>query len=142
MKIEKVVLSFVAILVGLVVAGIAFFIYQSTKIIPQNKIPKIVINSPTPLPGTSHLFLSIDTPSDETVVANKSLTISGKTIQNATLIINTSSDTQVVNPASNGNYSVTVTLDDGENQVTIIAIAPNGEEMKKTITVTYSTEEF
>jgi len=41
MKIEKLLLSFFAILVGLVVAGIGFYFYQSTKVIPQAEVKQL-----------------------------------------------------------------------------------------------------
>ncbi len=141
MKTEKVVLSFIAVVIGLLVAGIAFFLYQSTKTIPDSKIPKITIANPTPTKSPS-VFLSIDKPQDGEVVSQKSITISGKTIEGATLIVSTSGTDQVVSPAENGNYSVSVPLDDDENQITLTAISQSGDEITKTITVTYSTEDF
>ena len=130
MKTERVVLAVIAIIVGLAVAGIAFFIYQSTKTIPANKTQTIKIVTPTPTPSTISL-LSIDSPADESVVSTRSITISGKTANDATIVLNTATDDQVVSPASNGNYSLTTTLANGENLITITAIAANGDEVKK-----------
>jgi len=48
----------------------------------------------------------------------------------------------VITPSQEGDFSTTAIITSGENQITITAIAPNGEEVKKTVTVTYSTEEF
>lgn len=144
MKIEKIVLSFIAVMVGLLVAGIAFFVYQSTKVIPSSKLPKITINSPSPtvtLPPPT-VILSIDQPLDESVTDKKSITVNGKTNPNATIIVNTASDDQVVKPATTGDFSITVPLNDGENQITLTAINDNGEEVTKQLTVTYSTEQF
>lgn len=141
MKTERVVLSFIAVIFGLLVAGVAFFIYQSTKTIAPSKITPITITQPTPTPS-SNVPLTIDQPANESVVKTKSITISGKSSPNSVLVLTTDTDDQVVNPASNGNYSITTTLSDGTNQATITAIAPDGLETKKTITITYSTEEF
>lgn len=141
MKTECVVLSFIAVIFGLLVAGVVFFIYQSTKTISPSKITPITINlpTPTPLPG---VLLTIDQPANESVVNTKSITLSGKTTSDATLVLTTDTDDQVVSPAQNGNYAITTTLGDGTNQITITAISPDGQETKKTITLTYSTEEF
>lgn len=141
MKAEKIVLSFVAIIVGLLVAGVVFFIYQSTKAIPKSQIPTITTIAPTPTPNPS-VFLTVDQPSDGSVVTSKTLVISGKTNPDATIVLTTSTDDQVINPTTMGGYSMTTALTDGENILTVTAIAANGEETKKTITVTYSTEEF
>ena len=141
MKTERIVLSFIAVVIGLLVAGVAFFIYQSTRIIPNAKIPKISVTHPSPTPANA-TTLSIDKPEDQSVVSEKNITVSGKTQNNATLIVTASGSDQVVSPTSNGSYSVSVLLDGGENLITVTAISPNGDEIKKTITVTYSTEEF
>src|SRR5689334_8491471 len=98
MKIEKIALSFIAVIIGLLVAGIAFFLYQSTKTIPSSKIPKITITNPTPTLVPT-IFLSIDKPLDGTVVAQKSITISGKTKNDTTLVVSTQTDDQVIAPA-------------------------------------------
>lgn len=141
MRAERIILSFIAVIFGLLVAGVAFFIYQSTKTISPSKITTVTINQPTPTPIPS-VLLTIDQPANESVVNIKSITISGKTTPDATLVLTTDTDDQVDTPASNGNYAITTTLNDGANQITITAIAPDGQETKKTITVTYSTEEF
>lgn len=144
MKTEKVILSFIAVMVGLLVAGVAFFIYQSTKVIPVSKLPKITINSPSPTNTQKPLLvsLSIDQPLDQSVVTSKSITISGKSNPDAIIVVDTASDDQIGTPSSTGDYSIAETLDNGENQITVTAIGSNGQEITKTITVTYSTEDF
>ena len=144
MKTEKVVLSFIAVLVGLIVAGIAFFIYQSTKTIPPSKLPKITINSPSPtIMYKPNIDFVIDQPADESVVDKRSITIHGKiNPADATIIVTTATDDQVVSPASTGVFSITVPIDEGENEIVLTAINAAGEEVTKKLTITYSTEEF
>lgn len=141
MKTEKLVLSFIAILGGLLVAGIVFYIYQTTRTIPSSKIKPIAITIPTPTPKPS-IFLSLITPNDESVVNNKTLNISGKTAPDATIVIISKNFEQVVSSAPNGDFSTTLTLGSGSNVIEITAIASNGEQTKITRTVTYSLEEF
>ncbi len=142
MKVEKVVLSFVAVLVGLLVAGVAFFLYQSTKTLSPNQIKGVSVTSPSPTPKLS-TFLTVDSPQDESVVTSKTITISGKTTGDATILLSTPTTDTIVTPvASTGTYSTNATLQDGENEITLTAIAPNGDEIKKQFTVTYSTESF
>ncbi len=141
MKTERVVLSVVAIFIGLLVAGVAFFIYQSTRSLNPSKIPTITIANPTPTPALD-IYLTVDSPADESVQSTKSLTITGRTTPGATLIVTSDATDQVVTPATNGNYSVTTTLSSGENVISLTAISPSGEEVQKSITITYSTENF
>lgn len=144
MKAEKVVLSFVAVLIGLVAAGVAFYLYQATKTIPGEQPKKIaIVESPTPAPldDSAHL-LKIDKPKDETVSDKKLITVSGKTVNNASLIVSTEDADQVAKPASNGDFTLTVTIPDGTTILQITAIFPDGTEKKITRTVTFSTESF
>ncbi len=141
MKQERVILSFIFVLIGLLAAGVLFYFYQSTKVV--NNTPPNVISSPTPTQSPkSNIFISINQPTDEAVVSNKTLQISGKTIASATIVIITDSDQFVLQPTDVGDFSTTVTLDNGQNLITVQAIAQNGETVSLKRTVTYSTENF
>jgi len=142
MKVEKIILSFVAVLVGLLVAGVAFFLYQSTKTLSPNQARQTNITLPTPTPKLA-TFLTIDSPVDESVTNSQSITISGKTTGDATIILTTPTTDQVIIPVpSTGNYSATTTIQNGENEIIVTSIAPNGDEVEKKFTITYSTESF
>lgn len=140
MKTEKIILSLVAVLAGLLVAGVGFYFYQSTKTISNSNNKSISITPPSPTPMSS--FLSITSPADEEVVDKKSITVSGHTEPNATIIIVTPLGDQVVTPAKNGDFTTTAVIDDDENFIEITAVLPNGVEQKEVRSVTYSTENF
>lgn len=141
MKKEQLILSFAAVLFGLLVAGIAFYLFQSTKTIPASTTKTISIASPTPT-NPPAISLTIDRPTDEQVVSSKVLIVSGKTQSNAVITVLTDSSDQVVTPSQDGNFSTTVNLSDGQNILEVVAIAPNGESATIKRTVTYSQEEF
>lgn len=143
MKAERVILSFVAILVGLIAAGAAFYFYQSTKVIPDKDqaIALVPKTSVSPTPDNANL-LTIDSPKEEEVTNKKTITVSGKTRSDATVIVSTEDVDEVIEPAGNGNFSVNVSIPSGTTIIYITAIFPNGEEQTLTKTVTYSTEEF
>jgi hypothetical protein len=141
MKTEKVLLSFIAVFVGLLVAGIAFYLYENTKTIPPSKIKTVSVVPPSPTLKPS-IFLELDRPKDEEVVGKKIITISGQTTSSATIVVLTENAEQILTPASNGNFSTTINIENGQNLIEITAIAPNGEKVKITRTVTFSTEEF
>ena len=122
MKKEKIVLSFLAVLFGLLVAGVAFYLYQSTKTISSSQTKTISITPPEVLKEpqkSSSIFLTVDTPKDEDVSDTKTVSISGKTIPEATIVINTSTNDDVITPAKNGNFSTTVVLENGVNYIEI-----------------------
>lgn len=141
MKKERAILSFIAIGIGLMFAGIAFYLYQGTKTIPSNS-KTVAIEKPVPTPEKSSLFLTVNEPDDEKVYNKKVINVSGKTIADAVVIILTDSDQEVIRPTKTGEFSTTMTIEDGENNLEITAIAPNGEDKIVRQTVTYSTEEF
>lgn len=142
MKTEKIILSFIAIFVGLLVAGGIFYIYQMTKQIPQDKADTITIKShPIPTPNSNN-YLTIESPKDEEILDRKTITISGKTLSNTTIIVSTEGSDQVVKPTAMGSYSVTTTIDNGVNLLSVTAIFPDGTEKTVKRTVTYTNEDF
>ena len=142
MKQERVILSFIMVFIGLLVAGIVFYLYQSTKVIPANQTARVVnIPTPTPTPKPS-IYLSISQPTDESVVSNSTLQIMGQTNPGATVIIITPSTQQVMQPSAQGAFSTTLTLEQGENLITIESVLANGDITSTQRTVTYSTESF
>lgn len=142
MKTERVILSFIALLIGLSVAGGAFYLYQSTKVVPTTKNKTVTVKPPTPTPDTSSYILTIDSPKDEEVVNKKTITIAGKTARDATVIITTENDEQVILPAQNGNFSTTQTISDGGNIIQITAVFPDGNEKTIKRTVSITSENF
>lgn len=142
MKKEKLILSFVAVFFGLLVAGIAFYFFQATKTVPDT-IPTKTITLTSPAPTSSPtISLVLDQPTDEEVVSNKVLVVSGKTQSNAVVTVITNSSEDVITPSATGAFSTTVNLDDGQNILEVVSIAPNGESVTIKKTVTYSQEEF
>ena len=147
MKKEKIILSAIAVIVGLIAAGIAFYLFQMTKTIPPTSNQTLTIKSqitPTSTPSADNKenFLTVDNPKDESVTDNKTINISGKTNPKSTIIITTENNDQVVTPAANGNFTLSGTIDSGTNLVQITSVFPNGEEKKVIRSVTYSTENF
>lgn len=142
MKAERLILSFIALLIGLGVAGVAFYFYQSTKVIPQSdtkaaKAPTVTLTS-----DVSGYILAIDKPKDEEVVSNKTITIAGKTAADAVVVVSTETDEQIITPAQNGNFNTTQTISDGANIIQITAIFPDGGEKRITRTVSFTSETF
>lgn len=144
MKAEKVIVSFVAVLIGLLAAGGAFYLYQATKALPSSQTkPLTIAASPTPEPlsDKAHLF-NIDSPKDEAVFNKKLITISGKTVSGAIVTVSTEDNDQVVKPSSNGDFTFTQSIPDGTTLMHFTAIYPDGTEKRITRTVTFSTENF
>ena len=142
MKAEKVILSFVAVFVGLVAAGVAFYFYQTTKVIKdEGATTDSLSTTPKPSPKPS-LFVTLDSPKNEEVTDKKTIAVMGTTVKNAVVIVTTATNDYVLTPTTNGKFSTTIVLEGGQNEITIVAVAPNGEEEKIIRTVTVSSETF
>jgi hypothetical protein len=147
MKAEKVILSFVAVFVGLIAAGIAFYLYQSTKVIPfdQTKPTATQVTktaAPTSATAAGTDVFTVDDPSDQQVFSTKLVTIKGTAVKGATITVSTDDADQVVQPADNGDFTLTQTIPDGTSIIEFTAIFPDGTEKKIDRTVTFSTENF
>ena len=144
MKAEKVILSFVAVFVGLIAAGVAFYLYQSTKIIPTDQAKPsatTVAVQPTKAPAPSDVF-TVDSPQNEQVFDKKLITVKGTAVKGAIITVSTDDTDQVVQPADNGNYTLTQTIPDDTSLIEFTVIFPDGTEKKIDRTVTFSTENF
>ena len=141
MKAERLILSFVAIIIGLAVAGLAFYIYQMSRTNPEESKKIVSQISPTPTPDET-LFLTLDSPKNEEVLTTKTVKISGKTTPDAIIVINTQLNDEIVEPTSNGAFSLTQNIGNDVNLIQITAIFPNGEEKVIKRTVTYNAESF
>ncbi|OGH06689.1 MAG: hypothetical protein A2W22_02240 [Candidatus Levybacteria bacterium RBG_16_35_11] len=141
MKREKVVLSFIGVAIGLIFAGLAFYFYQSSKAIDTDQNTNKAASAPTPTPKTS-FYLVINEPIDEQVIANKVITLSGQTTPDATILIITKSAQEVLKPTQMGSFTTTLTLEDGENLIRLVAFASNGETTMAQRVITFSTKDF
>lgn len=141
MKKEKIILSFSALIIGVLIALIGFYLYESSKRIKPSEIKTVTVNDATPTPA-SGLFLTIDSPKDEEVVTERTIKISGKTVPDAKIVIVTPTSEEAAVPTKDGNFSTDITLSDDENIIEISAIGTNGEIVKVKRVVSYSTESF
>jgi hypothetical protein len=141
MKQERVILSFIMVLIGLLVAGALFYFYQSTKNVSPSTTNIVNKNTPTPTPQPK-IYLTLNQFTDEQVVNDKTFKINGKANPDATIIVVTENGQQVLQPTSQGAFSTTITLDNGQNVIKIQSILPGGETTMVQRTVTYSTEDF
>jgi hypothetical protein len=103
-------------------------------------IPTTEANSETTYPtvtGTvsrgAEITLTVNSPSDNTTVTSDRLVVRGKTVAGAEVFVN---DAETKADQS-GNFSVTITLDEGENYILVVANDALGNYSEKEITVIY-----
>lgn len=93
----------------------------------------IAVPTPTQAP-LNQISLTVTSPANSSTLTTSSVVVSGSTVANADVIIN---DTDVKADA-NGNFSTTLTLDEGENTIDIIASDADGNSSEQMLNVTYN----
>ncbi|MEK7633941.1 MAG: hypothetical protein AAB437_03805 [Patescibacteria group bacterium] len=83
------------------------------------------------------IFLQVDEPKNNIIVNNPIINISGKTIANAFVFINE----QELKADSKGNFSITMTLEEGENYILVVASDDFGNSVEKDILVNLETKQ-
>lgn len=141
MKKEKIILSLATLFIGLTVAIVGFYIYESTRALSpkENKPLTKAVVRPTPKSG---FFLSVDKPTDEEVFDKRIITVSGKTTPKTTILVYTQTSEQTAVSSNNGSFSTTITIDNGVNYLLVTAISSLGEEETVARTVSFTSEDF
>jgi hypothetical protein len=138
---ERLIIVFIAIAIGLLVTTLLFFLYQQTKISPQDSKKYGTNTNPTTVPEKK-TPLTIDEPSDFAISDRRTVQIKGKTDPANTLVVSTNQEDVVTTPAADGKFSVSITIDSGANKIITRSISPDGNQTTDVRVITYSTEEF
>lgn len=136
----------IAILVGLVMGlFITYGIYYSQKTDEQEQLATTIQElekTPTPDSIESSAQLTIYNPSDESVTADTTTSVTGKTIPNAFITIFVNNKPIITQADETGNFSKTIELQDMSNIIQIYAIEEDGTEYKDERTVIVYDQEF
>lgn len=140
---ERLIIIFVAIVAGLFITSAGFFIYQSTKKINDTPTTTQTITvTPQQNKDESGLFITVSEPKDESLTNKRTLSIKGSSNPENLIVISTNLEDIQIKPSRDGDFSATIDIDAGANELRTRAIAPNGNSVEDIRTVTYSTEEF
>lgn len=134
---ERIILAFVAIIAGLIVASSTFFFYNE-------KGPSSSPNdSPTPteIPN-GKTALSIESPQNESVTDKNTAQIKGKANPGSLIVITTDTEDFAFMTDEDGSFEEKVSLSKNENILTVSAYPENQMSETEEIIVTYTTEEF
>ncbi len=97
--------------------------------------------TPTPTakqtPTPTVLLLQITQPIDGAQVSTSAVLVTGKTIPGAVVSVSIDDTVEIANIDQNGNFSVTVNLEEGPNLIEIITSDLQGNEKSSTIAVIY-----
>lgn len=139
---ERFVIVVVALIAGLFITLAGFFIFQAAKKSPDSNSQSDISNAtPTEIPEGS-IYVKISEPANESLTQKRTLQVKGATNPNNTIVVSTNQEDVTAKPTNDGQFSVTIEIDAGANVILTRAIAPNGDSVEDSRTVTYSTEEF
>jgi len=127
--------AFGALLVILVTAVFASGIFYSNFI---NKAPE------TPPAQTSELpkaTLTIESPANEQAFTISQVEVRGKTTPGGVVSVYTENYADIFEADAQGNFSGSIALDEGPNEVTFVAFGDKYEEQEETRSVVYVMEE-
>lgn len=80
------------------------------------------------------ITLTINSPANGLAVATPNVTITGKTAPNAEVFVNDATGRADVN----GNFSISIALDEGDNTIVVTANDANGNSAEAEVTVSYN----
>lgn len=87
------------------------------------------------------LTLALTNPDDNILVFSSDLLIQGTTSPNSTVLIS-SDDDQIIQADSKGNFSSSIKVSEGVNQLEVTAFDNQGNSKSEVRTVYYSTEKI
>jgi hypothetical protein len=118
---EKFFTAVIGLGAGLVIAAGIFFgpqlagrFRQTTFLTPAGQNPPSGTPSPTPLDFSANAPISLTKPT-ETVVAASPVEIVGRTFPQSTVVVTSPAEEQVVQSDDQGNFKITLKIDEGEN---------------------------
>jgi hypothetical protein len=109
------------------------------EIIIKEKTDESKIKETNEQKNISTIFLDIFTPENESIVGDDTLSISGKTNPDSTIIINTLNETFHTISKESGEFDIDINLDAGINILHFTSISADNSQIEKEILVTYST---
>jgi hypothetical protein len=90
----------------------------------------------------NEISLDISSPDNEIISQNENLTIKGKTLPKATVVIIWEEGADIIVADKSGLFETEIDLIGGENNINISAYDDQGNKAAQTLTVTYSTAKF
>ena len=109
-------------------------IYQPKQELTKNLTPTI-----SKIPESS---LVISEPADNTVSSTNTINLSGKTLSEAALLLESAASSEIVEASADGSFKSTVKLNDGANPIYITRLTETGDGESVILNVFYTAEKL
>jgi hypothetical protein len=131
---SKLIIIIVAVLLLAGAAGGGYWYYMN-----MSKTEPVVQATPTPT-IVQPLTLELESPTDGTIVEGSTLTVTGKTLPNTTVVFYTETAEGSAQSDASGNFSGTITLTNGINSLVVTAFGEDGEEKTVSVDVVFDED--
>ncbi len=143
---ERLIIVFVAVIIGLVLTTVGYLVYQSLQTPPQteetNQTSEQTLPTSQPTTDTNSFHVIITEPEPESITDKRTITVKGTTNPGNTVVISTNQDDVVAVPKDDGSFSTTVSINAGTNIIVARAMNEAGETTEDTRIVTFVAEDF
>jgi hypothetical protein len=143
---------FLAISIGFILGLIITFgiwtanksLKQGPGNIAQNISPTPqVTQAPVPTASPANkISLNISAPADETLTNATTITLTGKTVPNASVAVLFESGETILTASNTGDFTFDLPLEGGFNRISVKAFDQNGDSSTQNLTVTYTTQKI
>jgi len=143
MKKEGIIAILIGLGIGLLVAG---GIYRAKtavqETITEKKQKKESNNNNTHTESESNLSLTINTPEDNSIVSENSITVTGEATKDTYIAIIAEKTEHLIIPSETGQFTQEIKLVKGSNVINIAIYTENGEKIEKTLNIVYTSAEI
>lgn len=129
--------TFIFAILLILILGLGYIVFFYKSINPQNVESLIDKYMPVSSKPAS-LILNLNAPNDNSLVFDNTMLVSGTTNPNCLVIVADQSFDHIIHSNDQGNFSDTITLDSGVNELTITAFDQNGNTKSNIKTVYFS----
>lgn len=128
---EKIITIAIGLLVGVLSTGGYFLVKKMwpgpTPAIVIQPQSQDTINKEASVSGAVSQLLDIEEPNDRISTLEATLTVKGKTVPSSTIVIFANADEKIASADAVGNFQSKIKLEEGENEISVTAVA-NGVE--------------
>lgn len=133
-----------AIVVGILAGlGVTYIIYTVRQAMLRNTTPSEIEqrrqeSAPTPSPTTSSLTIKHPTP--DFLTSEASVQVVGKALPESYIVVLAPKGEYITTADKDGDFAITVDLQEGGNKLTIVATTPEGQQETAVATAVYLKE--
>jgi hypothetical protein len=133
--------SFIFSMILILLVALGFFMYLHFFVNPKEE-PSTILNYQPVTTNPLSLTLNLSSPDDNLLVYDTNLLVSGQTTSGTLVLITINENNQTLNASKQGDFSQTVKLQSGINQVIVSVFDNQGNYKSEERSIYYSEEKL